>query len=105
MYTVTLIELKAVLKLSTQAGQSGVVNKTSAELTAQDDNFREIKKSKRHISNDASQSAKKSTKPVPTTAAVKLRPKAVSTHNFFAPLRITDMDTETAGGRRSQKIR
>jgi hypothetical protein len=63
--------------------------------TAQDDNFQEIKRSNRHISNGISETAKKSTKSVPTSAAVKLPPKAVLTHNFFAPLRITDMDMET----------
>jgi hypothetical protein len=40
---------------------------------------------------------KKSTKPVPTSTTVKLPPKAVLTHNFFAPLRTTDMDTQTTG--------
>jgi hypothetical protein len=37
------------------------------------------------------------TKPVPTSAAVKLPPKTVLTHNFFATLRTTDMDTGTIG--------
>jgi hypothetical protein len=41
------------------------------------------------------QSAKKSTKTVPTSADVKLPPKAATTRNYFAPLRITDMDTGT----------
>jgi hypothetical protein len=36
-YMVTLNELKAVLKVSAQAGQSGAVNKTSVESKAQDD--------------------------------------------------------------------
>jgi hypothetical protein len=39
MYAVTLSEQKAVLKVSAQAGQSGAVNKTSVESTAQDDDF------------------------------------------------------------------
>jgi hypothetical protein len=43
------------------------------------------------------QTAKKSTKPVPKSAAVSLPQKAALTHNFFAPLRTTDMDTETPG--------
>jgi hypothetical protein len=64
---------------------------------AQVDDFLEVKRCKRHISNDTSQTAKTFTKPVPTSAAVKLPPKAVLTHNFFAPLRTTDMDTETTG--------
>jgi hypothetical protein len=56
MYTVTLIELKAV---SAQAKHSGAVNKTSSESTVQDDDFREVKNRKRHNSNDTSQSDKK----------------------------------------------
>jgi hypothetical protein len=36
MYRVTLNELKAVLKMSAQAGRSGVVNETSVESTDQD---------------------------------------------------------------------
>jgi hypothetical protein len=59
IYTATLNELKAVLKLSAWTGQSGAVNKTSLDSTAQDDDFREIKRRKRRISHDASQTAKK----------------------------------------------
>jgi phosphatidate phosphatase PAH1 len=61
MYTVTMNELKAVLKVSAQAGQSGAVNKTSVKSMVQDDDFREVKRRKRHNSNDTSQTAKKST--------------------------------------------
>jgi hypothetical protein len=56
MYTV-LNELRAVLKLSAYAEQSVTVNKTSVELVAEDDDFREVKKCKRHNSNNASQAA------------------------------------------------
>jgi hypothetical protein len=49
---------------------------------------------KRHISNNTSQRAKKSAKPVLTSAAIKLPLEIVLTRNFFAPLRTTDMDTE-----------
>jgi hypothetical protein len=94
IYTVTLNELKAIQKVSIQAGQSGVVNKSSVESTAQDD-FQEVKRCKRNVSNNTSQSAKKSTKPVAASTAIKLPPKAVSTRNFFALLRTTYMDTET----------
>jgi hypothetical protein len=96
-YTVTLNELKAVLKVSAQERQSGAVNKTSVKSTAQDDELQEEKRHKRHISNNSSKVAKKSTKPFPVTATIKLFPKSGLTHNFFAPLRITDMDTETPG--------
>jgi hypothetical protein len=97
MYAVTLNELKAVLKLSAQEGQCGAVNKTSAESTAQDYDFQEVKRRKRHISNDTSQSTMKSTKSFPTSEAVKLPPKAVVTRDFFAHLATNNMDTETTG--------
>jgi hypothetical protein len=66
MYTVTLKELKAVLRVSAQAGQSGAVNKSSVESMAQDDDRREVKRRKRHISGYLT--GEKSTKPVPTSA-------------------------------------
>jgi hypothetical protein len=94
MYTVTLNELKVV---SAQAKHSGAANKTSSEPTAQDDEYREAKRRMRHNSNDNSQSAKMSTKTIPTSASVKLPPRAASTRNYFAPLRTTDMDMETTG--------
>jgi hypothetical protein len=94
MYRVTMNELKAILKVSAQAGKSGVVNKTSVESTAQDDDFGEVKRCKRHISNNTLQTAKKSTTPVPMSTVVKLPPKSVLTCNFFTPLN-TNMDTET----------
>jgi hypothetical protein len=61
-YTVTLKELKAFLKVNAQAGQSGAVNKTSLESTAQDNDFREARRSKRHRSNNTSRIAKELTK-------------------------------------------
>jgi hypothetical protein len=95
---VTLNKLKAVLKVSAQAEQNGAVNKPSVESMAQDDDFRQVKKCKRQISNDTSQIAKKSTKPVPTSTTVKLPPKAVVTHKFFVPLS-THINTKTSVGR------
>jgi hypothetical protein len=99
MYTVMMNELKAFLKVSAQAGQSGIMNKTSKEPTAQGDYFHEVKRCKRHICNDTSQTAKKLTKSVPVTSAVKLPPKAVLARNFFTPLRTNDMDMETTGAK------
>jgi hypothetical protein len=43
IYTVILKELHAVLKVNTHTGQSGAVNKTSLELTTEDDDFQEVK--------------------------------------------------------------
>jgi hypothetical protein len=97
MYTVTLNELKAVIKVNAQAGQSGAVCKISVESTAQDDDFQEVKRIERHIPNNTSQTAKNSTKPVPPSSAVKLLPKEVLTRNFFAPLRTNDKDTKATG--------
>jgi hypothetical protein len=65
MYIATLNELKVVLKVNAQAGQSGIANNTSFESTAQDDEFRELKRRKRCHSDDTSQTAKKSIIPIP----------------------------------------
>jgi hypothetical protein len=97
MYDVTLNELKAVLKVSAHAGQSDAMSKTSVRSTAHDDYFQEVKRRRRRISNNTSQTAEKSSKPVPTTATVKLPPKATFTRNFFTALRTTDMVMETTG--------
>jgi hypothetical protein len=97
MYAVTLNKLKTVLKASAQAGQSGIVNKFSVESTAHDEGFYEMKRRKRYISNNTSQTTKMSTKLGPKSAGLKLPPKSASTRNYFAPLRTTDMDTETTG--------
>jgi hypothetical protein len=68
-----------------------------SESTTQIDDFQEVKRRKRHISDDTSQTARRSTKSVPTSKVVKLPPKAMLTRNFFAPLRTTGMDMETTG--------
>jgi hypothetical protein len=43
-------------------------------------------------------------KPVPTSAAVKLTPKVMLTHNFFTHLRTIDMDTETTGAENAVSV-
>jgi hypothetical protein len=63
---------------------------------AQDDDIQQVKRPKKHICNNTSQTAEKLTKPVPISTAVKLPPKAVLTQ-FFAPLRTTYMYMETIG--------
>jgi hypothetical protein len=85
MCTATQNELKAVMKVSAETGQNFTLKKTSLESTTQDD-FQEIKRPKRLISNSTSQAAKQSTKRVPTSAAVSLPTKAVLTrtsHNCW----------------------
>jgi hypothetical protein len=43
-YIVTLNDLWAVLKESADAGRNGEMNEASVESTAQDDDFREVKR-------------------------------------------------------------
>jgi hypothetical protein len=68
---------------------------------AQEDDFLEVKRRRRNISNDASQTPKKSTKSIPISTAGKLSPRTMLTRNFFAPLRTNDMDTETTGAEKA----
>jgi hypothetical protein len=70
-YTVTLNELKSVLKASSQKG----------------DGFKEVRNRKRHSSQEATNSPRKATLPAPSTK--------VATKNFFAPLRTANMDTDS----------
>jgi hypothetical protein len=72
---VTLNELKNVLKASGQAGQ-----------TKQTDDFKEVRNRKQHSTAEAARSPKKAAVPTPAGQ--------VPTKNFFAPLRITQMDTD-----------
>jgi hypothetical protein len=74
-YTVTLNELKNVLKASSQAGQ-----------TKQEDGFKEVRSRKRHYTGEAARTPKK--------AALSTSTVTVATKNFFAPLRTTNMDTD-----------
>jgi hypothetical protein len=86
-----------VLKVNAQAGQSEAVKKPHWNQWPRMKTSQEVKRCKRHSSNDTSQTARKSTKPVPTSTTLQLPPKAVLTCNFFAPLRTNYMDTETTG--------
>jgi hypothetical protein len=75
LYAVRLNELKAVLKVSAQAGQRGVLKENTVESTAQDD-FQEVKRHKMQISNNTSHAAKKLTQPVLISAAAKAASKS-----------------------------
>jgi hypothetical protein len=78
-------------------GKGGAVNKTSVESVAQNDDFQEVSRRKRHISNNTSQTAKKSTKPIPISEAVKMPSKTMLICDFSAPLGTNDMCMETTG--------
>jgi hypothetical protein len=85
-YTVALHELKAVLKASTPAGQF----KTPKSAATQEDGFKEVRRRKRHNTNESAPTSKKA-----AFSAVDTPPKEVATRNFFAPLRTSDMDTDS----------
>jgi hypothetical protein len=74
-YTVTLNDLKHILKSSGQARQPSKA-----------DGFQEVRSRKRHSTAEAARSPKKAAVPTPVQ---------VPTRNFFAPLRTAQMDTDT----------
>jgi hypothetical protein len=76
-YTVALHELKAVLKASTQAGQS----KTPKSAATQEDGFKEVRRRKRHSTNETAPTSKKA-----ACTAVDTPPKEAVTGKFFASL-------------------
>jgi hypothetical protein len=76
-YTVPLHELKAVLKASTPAGQF----KSPKPTATQEDGFKEVRRRKRHNTNESAPTSKKA-----AFSAVDRAPKEVATGNFFAPL-------------------
>jgi hypothetical protein len=83
-----LQEIKALLKVSTTTPQT-------AKKPTQEEGFQEVRRRKRHSSNEAARTPKKilvTAEP----AAVNTTPKTVPTRNSFAPLRTASMDTETS---------
>jgi hypothetical protein len=74
-YTVTLNDLKSILKSSGQAKQP-----------SQGDGFQEVRSRKRHSTAEAAHSPKKAAVPTPTGQ--------VPTKNYYASLRATDMETD-----------
>jgi hypothetical protein len=71
-YTVTLNDLKSLLKSNSQPSQG--------------DGFQEVRSRKRHFTAEAARSPKKTAVPTPTGQ--------VLTKNFYSPLRATNMETE-----------
>lgn len=78
-YTVTLNELKSLVKASA----------TGSKNPAQEEGFKEVRRRKRHSTTETAPTSKKTTAATEITAA-----KEVTTRNYFAPLRAT-MDTDT----------
>jgi hypothetical protein len=90
-YTVALQELKAVLKASNTAGQSQIL-KSSA---TQEDGYKEVRRRKRHSTGEPARSSKK-TVTTAASATIDTIASVAATRNFFAPLRKTRMDTDSA---------
>jgi hypothetical protein len=76
-YIVALQELKAMLKASSPAGKS----ETTKCAASKEDGFKEVRRRKRHNTNEDAPTSKK------TACAAKVTPppKEVATRNFFAP--------------------
>jgi hypothetical protein len=75
-YTVALQALKALLKASSPAGKS----ETTKCAASQEDGFKEVRRRKRHSTNEGAPTSKKAACAAEVTPA-----KEVATHNFFAP--------------------
>jgi hypothetical protein len=88
-YTVTLNELKDVLKASITA-KSGTTGPSP-----QDDGFQEVRRRKRHNTQEAAKTSNEGA--VQSALQPEANsPKEVVTRNFYAPLRTTNMDTDAA---------
>jgi hypothetical protein len=87
-YTVALKDLKSLLKSSNPAGNTATG--TESAKPTQEDCFKEVRRRKRHSTNEAAPTSKK------PAAEATTKKQEVATRNFFAPLRAT-MDTDTSG--------
>jgi hypothetical protein len=96
IYTVTLNELKGLLKAST-AAKSGTTG-----TPRQDDGFQEVRRRKRHNTQEAANTPKKLAVRPPTQPEFH-SPKEVVTRNFYAPLRTTEMNSDAASTEASRE--
>jgi hypothetical protein len=91
LYTVVLQELKALLKTSNPADPTETPNPDPI----QEDGFTEVRRRKRHSTNEAAPKTEKAAAVV--EAAAVATPQNVTTRNYFVPLRATSMDTDFSG--------
>jgi hypothetical protein len=89
-YTVALKELKSILKVSDSGG--GATTTSEPVKPTEEDGFKEILRRKRHSINEAAPASKK-----PAAETKNTPNKEVATRNFFAPMRATNIDTDTYG--------
>jgi hypothetical protein len=95
-YTVTLQELKAVIKARTQTDQTNIP-KTTGQQKNKEDDFQEVRRRKRRATDETTGTSKKATVQTKTPTALNIPPKEVVTRNFFAPLKAADTDTDASG--------
>jgi hypothetical protein len=88
-YTVALNDLKSLLKTSSSAG--GTATGIESVKSTEEDGFKEVRRRKRHSTNEAAPTSKK-----PAAEAKSTPAKEVATRNFFAPLRATTRDTDSS---------
>jgi hypothetical protein len=88
-YSVTITDFKSILKV-------GKSTEKSTEKTAQDEDFQEVRRCKRHNTTEAAPTSKKAV-PTGASAPVSRPPKEKTTRNFFAPLRTAKMDIDSGG--------
>jgi hypothetical protein len=86
-YTVTLNDLKSILKASNSAGKT-------TEKPTQEEGFQEVRRRKRHSTTEKAM-------PTAASAAVSTLPKEGATRNFFAPVRAAEMDMDSTSSENS----
>jgi hypothetical protein len=89
-YTVTLNELKGLLKATVRSQECESTNTTGS--SSQQEGFKVICRRKRQNSQETAETAKRAG----TVPTANTGPKQVPTRNFFAPLRTTSMDTDSS---------
>ncbi|XP_023725873.1 uncharacterized protein LOC111874531 [Cryptotermes secundus] len=85
-YTVTLNDLKSLVKARTSEA-----TKTQTK-PSQEEDFKEVRRRKRQSTTESAPTSKKA-----AAATGNTQTKEVPTRNYFAPLRVTTMDTDSAG--------
>jgi hypothetical protein len=86
-FTVTLYELKAMLKASTPGSQS----KTPKSAASLEDGFKEVRGRERNSTNETAPTSRKA-----ACTAVDTPHTEVATQNIFAPQRASNMDTDSS---------
>jgi hypothetical protein len=84
-----------VIKARTIADQTNIP-KTTEQQTNKEDDFQEVRRRKRRITDETTGTSKKATVQTKTSTALNILPKEVATRNFFTPLKAADMGTDAS---------